>query len=78
MSLGDILPNLVTDMNSQKLAFLFLKYVLSLSITELQNVSGNTVAGGCVESSTFARIKIMFCEVIRVLDLCKWELGIKC
>lgn len=50
LSLGDILPNLVTDMHSQKLTFLFLKYVSSLSITEPQNVPRNAVAYGCVAS----------------------------
>lgn len=50
LSLVDILLHFVTDMNSQKLQLLFLKYVSSLSVTEHQNVPGNAVADGCVES----------------------------
>jgi len=67
-------------MNSQKLTFLFLKDVWSLSITELQNVPGNAVADGSVASviQYIHKYKIMFCEVIRVVDLCKWKLGVKC
>jgi hypothetical protein len=50
LSLADILLNFVIDMHSRKLQLLFLKYLSLLSITQHQNVSGNAVADGCVES----------------------------